>query len=112
MKKQIAIPTENGELCHHFGHCEQFAIFEIENNGIVSEKLLTPPPHEPNLLPAWIAKNGVTDVIAGGIGQKAILLLNEQKINVFIGAPVKSSQVLVKEFISGKLAVGANYCDH
>jgi len=112
MKKCIAIPVENGKLCTHFGHCEQFALFEIENNKIVYENSVVPPPNEPFILPAWIAKKGVTDIIAGGIGQKAIVLLNAERINVFIGAPVKSPKVLVDDFICDKLAVCANYCDH
>ncbi|MCX6234113.1 MAG: NifB/NifX family molybdenum-iron cluster-binding protein [Bacteroidetes bacterium] len=112
MKKIIAIPLENGQLCSHFGHCEQFAILETENGNVVSENLITPPPHEPGLLPAWLAQKGVTDVIAGGMGQRAIVLFNEQKINVFVGAPVKSPKALVADFPSNKLEVGANYCDH
>jgi predicted Fe-Mo cluster-binding NifX family protein len=112
MQKKIAIPLENGQLCSHFGHCEQFAILETENNQITTEIFITPPPHEPGLLPAWIAEKGVTDVIAGGIGQKAIVLFNEQKINVFVGAPVKSPKELVIDFLNNKLDVGANYCDH
>jgi len=45
MKKRIAIPLENGALCAHFGHCEQFAIVDAENNSISDETLVTPPPH-------------------------------------------------------------------
>jgi len=112
MKKIIAIPLENGQLCSHFGHCEQFAILETENGKIVAENLITPPPHEPGLLPGWIAQKGVTDVIAGGIGQRAIVLFNEQKINVFAGAPMKSPRELVTDFLNNNLNIGSNYCDH
>ncbi|MCK7542001.1 MAG: hypothetical protein MZV63_69485 [Marinilabiliales bacterium] len=35
-----------------------------------------PRPHEPGLLPGWLAEKGVTDVIAGGMGQRAIGLFN------------------------------------
>lgn len=35
--KKIAIPLENGRLCSHFGHCEQFAIIDVENNTITGE---------------------------------------------------------------------------
>ncbi len=112
MKKCIAIPVENGKLCSHFGHCEQFALFDIENNMIVCKNSVKPPSQEPHLLPAWIAKKGVTDIIAGGIGQKTIVLFNAQRINVFIGAPVKSPKVLVNDFIFNKLVACANYYDH
>jgi len=112
MKKIIAIPLENGILCSHFGHCEQFAIVETENDKIVGIKELTPPEHEQGLYPRWIAQFGATDVIAGGMGQKAIVLFNEQHINVFVGAPVKTAQELVADFLSDKLNLNANYCDH
>ena len=46
MKKIIAIPLENGVLCAHFGHCEQFAIVNVENNVITEIKEVTPPEHE------------------------------------------------------------------
>jgi predicted Fe-Mo cluster-binding NifX family protein len=52
--------------------------------------LITPPPHELVLLPGWLAEKGVTDVIAGGNGQRAIGLFTQQKINVYVGAPIKS----------------------
>ncbi len=112
MNKIIAIPLENGLLCEHFGHCESFAIVSIENNEIVEIKNIVPPEHIPGLYPKWVAQFGVTDVIAGGMGQKAINLFNEQKINAFVGAPVKTAEELTKDFIENKLSLSANYCDH
>jgi predicted Fe-Mo cluster-binding NifX family protein len=112
MLRRIAIPLENGILCAHFGHCQQFAVVDAESNNIINEVLLTPPPHEPGLLPAWLAEKGVTDVIAGGMGQRAINLFNQQNINVFVGAPVKSHKELAHDLVNDNLAAGANYCDH
>lgn len=112
MKKRIAIPLEGGILCSHFGHCEQFAIVDTENNSISNESLIIPPPHEPGLLPGWLAEKGVTDVIAGGMGQRAINLFNEQKINVFVGAPIKKSSELAADLLNDALVAGANFCDH
>ncbi len=112
MKKRIAIPLENGILCSHFGHCQQFAIVDASENSISEVKLVTPPPHEPGLLPAWLAEKGVTDVIAGGMGQRAIDLFNQQKINVFVGAQIKSHSELVNDLLNNSLVAGANYCDH
>jgi predicted Fe-Mo cluster-binding NifX family protein len=112
MRKKIAIPLENGILCSHFGHCEQFAIIEAENAVVTGELIVTPPPHEPGLLPAWLAEKGVTDVIAGGMGQRAISLFNQQKINVFVGAPVKKHRDLANDLLNERLVAGSNYCDH
>jgi len=112
MKKRIAIPLEDGILCSHFGHCQQFAIIDTDNTSVTGETLVTPPPHEPGLLPGWLAEKGVTDVIAGGMGQRAITLFNEQKINVFVGAPIKKSKDLANDLLNNTLSAGANYCDH
>lgn len=112
MKKRIAIPLENGILSSHFGHCQQFAIIEAEDHSVINESLVTPPPHEPGLLPAWLAEKGVTDVIAGGMGQRAINLFNQNKINVFVGAEQKTYTDLANDLVNDRLIAGANYCDH
>jgi predicted Fe-Mo cluster-binding NifX family protein len=112
MKRRIAIPLENGILCSHFGHCQQFSIIDTQDNLITGENLVTPPPHEPGLLPGWLAEKGVTDVIAGGMGQRAIELFNLNKINVFVGAPIKEPRHLAGDLLSDNLQAGANMCDH
>lgn len=103
---------ENGVLCAHFGHCEKFAIVEVVNNQIAGVKEVTPPEHVPGLYPRWIAQFGVTDVIAGGMGQQAILLFNQQNINAFVGAPMKTAEEIVNDFLADKLNLSANYCNH
>jgi predicted Fe-Mo cluster-binding NifX family protein len=112
MKSMIAIPLENGRLCSHFGHCQQFAILEVEGQSVVSEKLLTPPPHEPGLLPRWLAEQGVSHVIAGGMGQRALQLFAGQNIVVCVGALPKSPRELVNDWVNKALVTGSNACDH
>ncbi|HOW25540.1 MAG TPA: NifB/NifX family molybdenum-iron cluster-binding protein [Bacteroidales bacterium] len=112
LNKRIAIPLENGVLCPHFGHCQAFAIVNVENNKITEVREVTPPEHIPGLYPRWIAQFGVTDVIAGGMGQQAIMLFNQHQINAFVGAPIKPAVDLVNDFLANKLSLSANYCDH
>jgi len=112
MDKIIAIPMENGKLCAHFGHCQYFAIVKVEKDKIVDIKEMVPPQHVPGLYPRWVASFGATDVIAGGMGQKAIQLFNDQNINAFVGAPTKEANELVEDFIANKLSLSANYCNH
>jgi len=110
--KKIAIPLENGILCAHFGHCQEFAIIEVVNNEISEIKALTPPEHVPGLYPKWVGELGVTDVVAGGMGQKAINLFHAENINVFVGAPANTATELVTDFLANKLTLTANYCNH
>ena len=113
MNKKIAVPVdENGILDGHFGHCKFFSVITVKDNEITEEKILVPPPHEPGLLPRWIAQQGVTDVLAGGMGQKAIQIFNYNEVNVFVGAPQKSAKDLVKGFLDASIQFTANYCDH
>jgi len=109
---KIAIPLENGVLSQHFGRCQTFAIVNVENDTITEIKEIAPPNHVPGLYPKWVAQFGVTDVIAGGMGQNAITLFNQQKINVFVGAPIKTAEELVIDFLNNNLNLNANYCDH
>jgi len=108
----IAVPTSNGKLDGHFGHCKQFAMVQVDDKGIKETKYIDAPPHQPGLLPRWLAERGATDIIAGGMGQRAINLFNERGVNVFVGAPALTPEELVEGFLNETLNFSANYCDH
>jgi len=112
MKRLIAVPVENGVLSGHFGHAPQIALFETDDRSITAEKILTPPPHVPGALPKWIASQGVTDVIAGGIGRHAVQLLEEQNIVLHKGVSSKAADELVKELLNDVLETGESHCHH
>jgi predicted Fe-Mo cluster-binding NifX family protein len=112
MNKRIAVPVSQGLLDAHFGHCQQFALADIKEGSLNGISYLDAPPHEPGLLPGWLAERGVTDVIAGGMGQRAVRLFNENGVNVFVGAPQGTVEELVQGFLLGTLSFSANYCDH
>lgn len=111
---KIALPLAEGKLCMHFGHCEQFALIDVDANArkITGQELVTPPPHEPGLLPTWLAEKGVTQIIAGGMGQRAQQLFAERNIAVVTGAPAEDPVRLAKDFLAGTLTTGDNRCDH
>ena len=110
--KKIAIPVMDNKLSRHFGHCEKFYIHEIENTKVVNEIQAIPPPHEPGVMPKWLHRHLVTDVIARGMGSRAIRHFNQHKINVFVGAPEKSPSELVESHLNDSLKLTGNYCDH
>jgi Mrp family chromosome partitioning ATPase/predicted Fe-Mo cluster-binding NifX family protein len=111
---RIAVPLTDGLLSAHFGHCEQFAILDIDagNKHIQAQELVTPPPHEPGLLPKWLAGMQVNVVIAGGMGQRAQQLFTENGIEVLCGAPTGRPEELVMQHLEGRLELGRNACDH
>ncbi len=109
---KCAIPVTGGKLCSHFGHCGEFAVMTIENGTIVSQERLTPPPHEPGVLPQWLAGLGVSVIIAGGMGSRAQQLFTGNRIEVIVGATEEAPEELVRQYLSGTLKTGQNVCDH
>jgi len=108
----IAIPTAQGKLCLHFGHCEEFVIITVEDGRISASQTLKPPLHEPGVLPRWLAEQNTNLVIASGMGQRAQMLFNKQGIDVIVGAPSEEPEKIVKAYLDGNLAAGQNICDH
>jgi predicted Fe-Mo cluster-binding NifX family protein len=74
--------------------------------------MITPPPHEPGVLPKWIAELGVKVVIAGGMGQRAQQLFNEHQVKVIAGASMDSPENLAIAYLNNTLQTGTNACDH
>lgn len=111
---RIALPLANGKLAMHFGHCERFALIDVdeENKKIVSKQELIPPAHEPGVLPRWLAENKADVIIAGGMGMRARDLFESNGIQVCVGAEPESPERLVSAFLGGTLQFGDNICDH
>jgi len=111
---RIAVPTAEGRLCSHFGHCEQFALFDVDadNKTILKTTMVVPPPHEPGLLPTWLQEQGADIIISGGMGSRAQELFLGKGIHVVTGASSEVPEKVVAEYLSGELTTGANVCDH
>jgi predicted Fe-Mo cluster-binding NifX family protein len=111
---RIAIPVTDGKLSAHFGHCEQFAIIDADSNSkeIRSEELLTPPAHEPGVLPKWLNENKADVIIAGGMGRRAQQLFAQNNIEVVVGATENEPREVVLQYLNGSLQCGQNICDH
>jgi predicted Fe-Mo cluster-binding NifX family protein len=111
---KIAIPLAEGKLTPHFGHCASFALVDVDpaTRAILKREDVDAPPHQPGLLPPWLAERGVVQVIAGGMGQRALSLFTECGIKVVVGAPMETPEKLVADLLAGTLQVGNNACDH
>jgi predicted Fe-Mo cluster-binding NifX family protein len=114
MDMRIAIPLANGRLSAHFGHCERFALVDVDRAAktLLKREDIDAPPHQPGLLPPWLAERGVNLIIAGGMGQRALSLFTEQNIQVVVGAPAETPEKLVANYLAGTLREGENICDH
>ena len=108
---KIAIAYDGDEVSGHFGHCEGYALFAVENGRIAIREDLPNPGHEPGRLPALLRDHGVTHVIVGGMGPKAVDLFCANSIEVYLGirGPV---QTAIRDFLDGSLAPGQSSCHH
>ncbi len=111
---KYAVPVSGGTLSPHFGHCEQFALFDVEERKkeITNKEFIPSPEHQPGLLPRWLAEKGVTVVIAGGMGPRALEIFHQNGISVVLGAMESNPEQAVLSHINGTLAIGDNVCDH
>ena len=83
---RIAIPITKGKLSAHFGHCEEFALIDVDSGqkSIQTKETVAAPDHQPGLLPRWLAEHGANVIIAGGMGMRAQNLFTEQNIEVVV----------------------------
>ena len=112
MKKYFAVPTIDGKLCAHFGHCERFAVIETEDQKIINVEYMTPPVHQPGTYPRFLAGKGVSTIISGGMGMKAQEIFAQNNIEVFMGINSDVPELLVEQYLSDQLVSGENQCDH
>jgi len=109
---KIAIPLTSGVISAHFGHCEAFAVFTIQDGKIVKEETLDPPAHEPGSHPSFLHEHGITVVISQGMGIKAQQLMRQNGIRVIVGVCSLPLKEMVEMYLQNKLESGDNLCDH
>jgi len=111
---RYAVPISGGVVSAHFGHCEHFALIDVNEKSqeIIKKELVPSPGHQPGLLPEWLAERGVSVVIAGGMGSRAQSLFQQNHIGVIIGAMENDPEKAVLSYLSGALATQDNICDH
>ena len=111
---RYAIPVSGGVVSPHFGHCEHFALIDVdeEKKSILKKELVPSPGHQPGLLPEWLAGQGVAFVIAGGMGSRAQSLFQQNRIGVIVGTMESDPEKAVLSYLNGQLATGNNICDH
>jgi len=110
---RIAIPITGGRLAPHFGHCEKFALIDVDPvaRQATASTEVTAPEHQPGLLPPWLKERGVNLVIAGGMGSRAHSLFQEMSIEVLSGA-AGTAEAVVRQYLDGTLVTGEGTCDH
>lgn len=107
---KIAIAKEGSNVSAHFGHCEGFEVYTVNDNKVVESTFLQNPGHQPGVLPKFLKENEVDTIISGGMGRMAQDLFTKNDIAVVVGAK-GSLEEAISEYVKGQLASTNSVCD-
>ena len=108
---RIAVTHDNGEVFQHFGHSEEFKVYEVEDGAVQSSEVIGSNGSGHGALAALLADKGIDVLICGGIGGGAQNALEEAGIELCAGASGNADEA-VAAYLRGELVnTGAN-CDH
>jgi len=111
---KIAVPTRNNSVDDHFGQCDMYTIFTIdERNDICGSEILPSPQGcgcKSNIA-AILRQMGVSVMLAGNMGMGALNVLNQHGIDVYRG---NSGDVrkLTELYLQGALTDSGIGCQH
>ena len=109
---KIAVTYENGQIFQHFGHTEQFKIYEIEDNTIISSEVIDTNGQGHGALAGLLKTLGADVLICGGIGGGAQMALADAGIKLY-GGVSGSCDAAVEAYLTNNLGYNPNVrCDH
>ena len=108
---KLAISTENNMVAQHFGRCPEYTLVELADGKAKEVQTIANPGHEPGFLPRFLAQQGVTCVISGGMGARARNLFAENNIETMVGISGPVEQV-IEDYLNNQLKPGASRCEH
>ena len=112
---KIAVTHNNGEIFHHFGKSEQFKIYCIENNKIISSEVVDTNGTGHGALAGFLKDRGVEAIICGGIGSGAVNALADAGIKVYggdSGNADKPAEALAEDKLVYSSEVNCSHHDH
>jgi ATP-binding protein involved in chromosome partitioning len=109
---RIAVPLANGSFTSHFGGAEEFELFDFDeiSGSITGRTVAAPPPHERGVFPVWLRNQGVTTILAGGMGPRAVQILQGFGIETVLGVEGGEPEQLVRAFLNGSLVASGEGC--
>lgn len=109
---KIAVTYENGQIFQHFGHCQNFKVYQVEDGAVVSCEVVNAAGSGHGALAGFLRNLDVEVLICGGIGGGAQTALAEAGIRLF-GGVSGSADAAVDALLAGTLEYNANVqCNH
>ncbi|NEX02731.1 FKBP-type peptidyl-prolyl cis-trans isomerase 2 [Pseudobutyrivibrio sp. NOR37] len=108
---RIAVTYENGQVFQHFGHTEQFKVYEVEEGKVVSSEIIGSDGQGHGALAGLLSNKSIDVLICGGIGGGAQAALSEQGIELCAGAS-GDVDAAVEAYLKGELITSGVNCNH
>jgi len=109
---KIAVTYSNGEIFQHFGHTEQFKVYTVDGNKILSAEVIDTNGSGHGALAGLLSQLDVDVLICGGIGGGAQMALAQAGIQLYGGVSGDADKA-VESFVAGNLAYDPDAkCDH
>ena len=108
---KIAVTFENGEVFQHFGHTENFKLYEIEDGQVVSSEVIGTDGTGHEALAGFLRDRAVSVLLCGGIGGGAEATLSAAGIEICSGV-TGDADAAVKAYLSGGLESAGVNCNH
>ena len=108
---KIAVTYENGEIFQHFGHTEQFKLYEVSGGKLLHTQVVDTNGSGHGALAGLLAQLGVDTLICGGIGGGAQAALAEAGVELCSGAE-GDVDAAVEAYLNGTLTSAGATCDH
>ena len=99
---RIGVTYENGEIFQHFGHTEQFKLYDVENGQIKQTQIVDTNGQGHGALASFLTNAGVDVLICGGIGGGAQMALAEAGIKLYGGVSGNADEAVLA-YVGGKL---------
>lgn len=106
---KIAVASTGAQISEHFGHCDNFSIYETADGVIHSKTVVPNPGHKPGYLPNFLGDLGVEVIIAGGMGGGAVEIFNSRNIEVVVGAQGNAREA-AENYLKGNLKSTGSFC--
>ena len=109
---RIAVTYANGNIFQHFGHTEQFKIYDVQDGKIVAAQIVDTNGSGHGALAGVLTALNADVLICGGIGGGAQMALAAAGIQLF-GGVSGNADAAVEALIAGNLAFNPNVqCNH
>ena len=109
---KIAVTYENGQIFQHFGHTEQFKLYDVADGKVVNSQVVDTDGSGHGALAGFLTKHGVDTLICGGTGGGAQTALAEAGIRLYGGVTGDADEA-VKALLSGNLGYNPDVrCSH